>query len=350
MLADIRTRLASYVNCNATDLVMVENASSGANAVLRSIAMALNLQRGDKILIMNVAYPMVTLFFHFKIQRSCFYHTYIQVVNVCNYLAQEMGLVVVTANLTWPITSPQQVLSLLTSVIQANPGIKIASFDWISSYPAILLPVQQMVALMKQYSIFTFIDAAHVLGHVPMDLTQLGADALTANAHKWMYSPKSGAILYVAPKWQSMIQPSVISSEFANSVAFADKFAYTGTRSYNAMIAVDSAMDFRESLGDAAIMAYIKQLAWDGAQACLKVWNTTLIVPNPDMNTGIIDVVLPTQNPSSISAAASGLMSKYSTYIQTGSFYGTFYIRLSAQIFLEVSDFELLAQRFLEFI
>jgi hypothetical protein len=70
-----------------------------------------------------------------------------------------------------------------------------------------------------------------------------------------MYSPKSG-------KWQSMIQPSVISSEFANSVAFADKFAYAGTRSYNAIIAVDSAMDFRESLGDAAIIAYIKQLAW----------------------------------------------------------------------------------------
>jgi len=292
------------------------------------MAMALKLKRGDKILLMNIAYPMI--------------------VNICNYLAAELGVIVVTANLSWPIVSSEQVLDLLRTTIAANPEIKMASIDWISSYPAFELPIQEIVDLMKQKGIFTFVDAAHVLGHIPMDLRKLAPDALTANAHKWMYSPKAGAILYVDKKWQTMIVPSVISSEFAGS--FKDKFTYVGTRSYNAILAVDAAMNYRQNLGDDAIMQYLKKLAWDAAQVCVNTWNTTLIVHNPDMAVGIVDVVLPTQDPAKIAAAQDGLFSKYSTYIQLGSFAGKRYVRLSAQIFLELSDFSTMATRFLEWV
>ena len=133
---------------------------------------------------------------------------------------------------------------------------------------------------------------------------------------------------------------------------------YTGTRSYNALIAVSAAMDYRESLGgDHAIMPYLKQLAWNASKACIDEWQTFnltikqwYITPNPDMNCGIVDVVLPTQDPAKVNAARAGLLNIYSTYIQTSSFQGQFYIRLSAQVYLELSDFQLMARRFLEFI
>jgi selenocysteine lyase/cysteine desulfurase len=332
LLVNIRTRLSKFVNCQPQSLVMVEDASWGANAVLRSMALALKMKPGDKILLMNVAYPMI--------------------VNVCNWLADELGLEVVTANLPSPVTSNDQVLRILEDTIKANPGIRMSSLDWMSSYPAILLPCKEMVALMRKHGIFTFIDAAHTLGHIKMDIEDMQPDALVANAHKWMYSPKAGAILYVDPKWQSKIQPAVIGSENANAKDFAGRFAYTGTRSYNAMIAVDAAMDYRDTLGNDAIMKYLKQLAWEGAAACMKAWGMTvetgLIVPSPDMNAGIIDVILPTQNGSKVRAAADGLLEKYDTYIQCGVYEGSHYVRLSAQIYLELSDFELFATRFLE--
>src|SRR5688500_15083251 len=37
-LLDVRTRLAKYVNAQSQDLVLVENASSGVNAVMRALA------------------------------------------------------------------------------------------------------------------------------------------------------------------------------------------------------------------------------------------------------------------------------------------------------------------------
>lgn len=55
VLQQVRTRLAQYVNAQDHDLVLVENASSGVNAVLRSLADQMPLKQGDVILHMNIA-------------------------------------------------------------------------------------------------------------------------------------------------------------------------------------------------------------------------------------------------------------------------------------------------------
>jgi hypothetical protein len=117
-------------------------------------------------------------------------------------------------------------------------------------------------------------------------------------------------------------------------------------------------MDFRDSIGgDQVIMPYLKQLAWEASRVCIDEWKAVnasmqqwYITPNPDMNGGIVDVILPTQDPAKVGAARAGLLNTYDTYIQTSSFQGQFYIRLSAQIYLELSDFKRMAKRFLEFI
>lgn len=61
-LQTVRTRLAHYTGTRTEDLVLVENASAGVNAVLRSLADALPLKAGDAIMLMDIAYPMVCLF------------------------------------------------------------------------------------------------------------------------------------------------------------------------------------------------------------------------------------------------------------------------------------------------
>ena len=56
LVEQVRAELASFVNAGDEDeLVLVENASSGVNAVLRS----LNLTSGDRVLILERAYQMV---------------------------------------------------------------------------------------------------------------------------------------------------------------------------------------------------------------------------------------------------------------------------------------------------
>ena len=53
----IRKKLSKYVNCDADDLVILDNASAGINSVLKS----LKFQSNETILYYNVAYDMVKL-------------------------------------------------------------------------------------------------------------------------------------------------------------------------------------------------------------------------------------------------------------------------------------------------
>lgn len=142
LLLKARERLAKYVNVDVDDLVIVENASSGANSVLKSLAdnfplvpglyhpfLTNSSRAGDKVLYLSVVYPMVR--------------------NVMGYIAKEKKLTEIEVKIPFPLSDPEQVLQPLRNAIAANPGIKVASLDHISSYPAALLPIKDMVTLCK---------------------------------------------------------------------------------------------------------------------------------------------------------------------------------------------------------
>jgi selenocysteine lyase/cysteine desulfurase len=268
-----------------------------------------------------------------------------------NYITQEKGLTQIIVNITFPLHSPEQVLRPLEDAIKGNPGIKVASLDHISSYPATTLPIKEMVKLCRDAGIFVLVDGAHALGQIPLDVTDIGASAYITNAHKWCYNPKSACILHVEKKWQPFILPNIISSEFTGG--FSEKFQYTGTINYNSFLATMASMDFRESIGgDSAIMNYIHNLAWNSGNKVAEIWGTSLVVTNETMVPAMSLVVLPTEDPSVIGHVRSVLADKYDTWIQTGAVEttdgkNTQYIRISAQVYLEESDLVLMAERFL---
>jgi hypothetical protein len=69
----------------------------------------------------------------------------------------------------------------------------------------------------------------------------------------------------------------------------------TGTKDYTAYLAMLDALHFRESIGgDAAIMPYIRSLAWQGGQILSKAFGNTITMASQDMTSGMVDVQLPT--------------------------------------------------------
>ena len=55
---------------------------------------------------------------------------------------------------------------------------------------------------------------------------------------------------------------------------FSDRYVWSGTRDRSPFIAMGDAMDFRENLGEAALVAYINKLSHDGAALIVKLWGT----------------------------------------------------------------------------
>ena len=83
-LREAAARLAAFVGCDTMDLVFVENATDGCNAVLNSIP----LSEGDEILVTD--------------------HGYAAVRNAAEYVAKKTGARVVEAKVSFPIANSGQ--------------------------------------------------------------------------------------------------------------------------------------------------------------------------------------------------------------------------------------------------
>ena len=172
----------------------------------------------------------------------------------------------------------------------------MVTFDHIASCPGAIMPVAQMARVCKQRNVPTVLaDAAHALGQVRLDLRALEAAGVThfmADAHKWLYSPKGSAMLWVTREAQASMYPSVVGAVCSNSRTtnfdpaalanlseFERRFQYTGTRDYTPLVAVADALRWREKVGESAILGYNHSLAVWGQEFLASEWNTETLVP-----------------------------------------------------------------------
>lgn len=178
-------------------------------------------------------------------------------------------------------------------------------------------------------------------------------------SHKWLLSPKSGALLYVRKDHQQWLCPFRNSTCHLRSTVvdtmgedFAQSFVWAGTRDRSAFASMWDALQFRASIGgDAAIMRYNAELAKWGAHHLSRAWNTTNFLSD-EFFTSMSDVVLPSTNASALELVFATLASHYGMNPSgRGSCAnpnaapgrlpgqaGCHFFRLSAQVYLEKSD------------
>lgn len=139
------------------------------------------------------------------------------------------------------------------------------------------------------------VDGAHALGHIPVNVTDIDAEFYVSNGHKWLYSPKGSAILWVKKEYQvewrvwalesacpnalvqNIIHPTTISREGQGPTFFQSEFSYQGTSDMTAYMSMADALRWRARLGDREIMEYIHQLALRGGQILADKWGTDIL-------------------------------------------------------------------------
>lgn len=111
------------------------------------------------------------------------------------------------------------------------------------------------------------------------------------------------------------------------------------------------ALDFRESLGgEEAIHAYCNKLARQGGELVAKKWGTHMIENEEEtLTVAMANVQLPFENKAGLSDAIitrsffHKLIFDHHTTGQPFKHNGHWYLRLSAQVYNELADFEHLA-------
>jgi selenocysteine lyase/cysteine desulfurase len=184
MLASSRAKVAKILNCQTENVVLVSNATLGTNSVLRDMVFKDN----DAMLYFSLTYGAVDNNIDYLIDTE-------------KMRGIRLHKVRVELNPPWTIESMLQALrNSIQEAKDKGKRIVIGVVDTISSKPAVRMPWEDMVKILKEHQILSLVDGAHGIGHIPIDLTAVDPDFFVSNCHKWLYAHRGCAVLYVAPR------------------------------------------------------------------------------------------------------------------------------------------------------
>jgi isopenicillin-N epimerase len=297
------TRLAAFLDAGGKDLVFVDNATAGVNAVLRSFA----LQSGDEILATS--------------------HGYGAVARAMRYVASRIGAVVVEAPVPFPILGEDEIVAAVTQRFTARTRLLV--LDHVTSPTAPVLPVARIAAAAKARGIAVLIDGAHAPGMLDLDIPALGVDFYVGNCHKWLFAPKGCAFLWTAPTMQAAIHPLVISHGYGGG--FLAEFDWTGTRDPGTWLAIETALDFVETIGADVLRARNYQLRREAAALLCRRWAVEPPACSPF-------TALPPRLESAKQIRAT-LWDQHRIDVPAIPFAGRLWVRISAQIYNDIADY-----------
>jgi isopenicillin-N epimerase len=311
-------RVAEFLGARGDDLAFVDNATSGANAVLRSLPFA----PGDEIVVTD--------------------HAYGAIAYTARYVARERGARVATATLPNPVRDAAGVVEAIGAVL--TPRTRVVVVDHVAAESALILPVASIAARCRAAGALVLVDGAHAPGAIAVDIPALGVDWYVANLHKWAWAPRSCGIVWAAPARQPALHPTVIS--WGLDQGFTTEFDWVGTRDPSCWLAAPEAIEFMKELGVETVRGYNHALARRAGAMLAAKWETE--VESPDAMFGsMLSLPLPARFGSTKEDAArlrDRLLFEDRIEIQLVSFLGRLRVRVSAQIYNDESDVERLAE------
>ncbi|PKU71405.1 putative L-cysteine desulfhydrase 1 [Dendrobium catenatum] len=230
----LRSRLLvkDLINADDVDEVsLVDNATTAAAIVLQQISWAFfqgSFSKGDAVVMLHYAYGSVKKSIHAYVSRA--------------------GGHVIEVPLPFPVSSDDEIIDEFRKALAFGKSngrrVRLAVIDHITSMPSVVIPVKELTRICREEGVDqVFIDAAHAIGNVEIDVKDIGADFYTSNLHKWFFCPPAVAFLYSRKCTASAdLHHPVVSDRYGRGLPLES--GWIGTRDYSAQLVVSSAVEF----------------------------------------------------------------------------------------------------------
>jgi isopenicillin-N epimerase len=299
------------------DWVFCENATSAINGVLASLP----LNPGDEIVTTSHAYGAVL-----KAMRAC---------------AARRGAVVVVADLPAYLRNEEEVVEVVS--VALGPRTRLLIVDHITSATAAILPVRQLVEHARKTGIPVLVDGAHAPGHLALDVTAIGADWYTGNAHKWLFAPRGCGLLWTHPSRQSETLPAILSH--GTDAGYVAAFDWIGTRDVTPWLCFEAGAKAHDSFGGPGLMEQNRLLALAGARVLTESLGAIASAP-AEMRPAMAALSLGDApfDPRLAGNLRQVLARDYGVVVPVHAFAGKIWLRISAQIYNGIDDYSRCAE------
>ncbi|KAJ8771844.1 hypothetical protein K2173_027021 [Erythroxylum novogranatense] len=229
-----RSIIKDLVNADHVDEIsLVDNATTAVAIVLQHCAWSFaegRFHKGDVAVMLHYAYGAVKKSIEAYVTRA--------------------GGHVIEVPLPFPVTSNDEIIVEFRKALERGKAdgrkVRLAVIDHVTSMPSVVIPVKDLVKICREEGVDqVFVDAAHGIGCVDVDMKDIGADFYTSNLHKWFFCPPSVAFLYCRRKGDNFsdeLHHPVVSHEYGSGLAVES--AWIGTRDYSAQLVVPCALEF----------------------------------------------------------------------------------------------------------
>lgn len=174
-----------------------------------------------------------------------------------NALKARRGVDVVKFDVPEPATR-QAVLDAYARAIEANPKTKLLLLTHVSHRTGFVMPVAEIVRMAKAKGIDTIVDAAHSWGQIDFRVSELEADFVGFNLHKWIGAPLGVGFLYIRKDRLAAIDRDMGDEDFPQEDIRSR--VHTGTVNFATVLTVPTAVALHQEIGAAAKQARLRHL------------------------------------------------------------------------------------------
>lgn len=291
-----RTIIGQFIGANrAEKIIFVRNATEALNLLAAQFG-SLILREGDGILLSEMEHHANLIpWQQLAKQKKCVLHF--------------LPFNIKSGELEWNSTNFGSFLK--------ERRIKIISLVHSSNVLGTINPIKEIFAIAREVGVYTIVDAAQSIVHMPIDVQQLHADFLVCSGHK-MFGPTGIGVLWGRYELLDRMQPYQTGGEMIQDVGlktstFKDpphRFE-AGTPHIAGAIGLAAAVRWMQEIGMQTIREHEKELLAYAQKHLLRVKGLHMLGPTDiEKRSGVISFIIDGIHPHDIGSflAQDGIM------------------------------------------
>jgi selenocysteine lyase/cysteine desulfurase len=217
----VRDRLAGMVGASPEELIITRNTTESLDMIIGGYPW----QKGDEAIFAEQDYGAMKDHF--------------------NLMAKKYGISNKLISLPNHPESDEEIVSLYES--QITPRTRLLMVCHMVNITGQILPIKKICDMAHNHGVEVMVDGAHCVGHIDVNIAELGCDYYGSSLHKWLSVPLGSGMLFVAKPHIAKIWP--LFADYSDDVPEIKRLNHTGTLPVHTDLAIDDAIDYLENIG-----------------------------------------------------------------------------------------------------